>query len=294
MERIAKAAIIVGACAALFASQRARAQDKPSDEQLRALVKQVVGGIHSIFGRSPIAVAGSLKGVGTEAVAELESFSLVRWGEPRPEYLPVEVCARVQAHNRNVQVLAQAGMARLERKVFDVRLRMRITKNDFGEWRAEMIPMDGSERSADALCSLDSTRLSQTAPTELASPTSASPNRAVAEGVSLTIEESAMAEEIRDGEPVNVGSRYPSWSRNIACYVRVSRERSGQHIEFVWVQPDGLERVRTSSVLQDSRPQFYQFASSTFRPRAPLQKGAWRVDIYVDGVLARTLEFDVF
>jgi hypothetical protein len=59
------------------------AQEKPSDEQLAALVRQAVAGMHGT--NDPIAMAGGLNRIGNPVVAELRTFKLVRWGEPRPD-----------------------------------------------------------------------------------------------------------------------------------------------------------------------------------------------------------------
>jgi hypothetical protein len=77
----------------------------------------------------------------------------------------------------------------------------------------------------------------------------------------------------------------------MVCYTVVSGEHSGQVIRFVWTRPDGQKEVESSTVLGAPMPGHPQFASSTLVRRKALPKGNWSVDIYVDGVLSKSVSF---
>jgi hypothetical protein len=109
----------------------------------------------------------------------------------------------------------------------------------------------------------------------------------------LSIDEAVLAAEIRNGEPMGVSDRFRATARSIVCYVIVSNERAGQVVEFVWTEPTGFERARSSTVLAEPNATQSQFAFGIFRPRAILPKGEWRVDIIADGMTIRQLRFNV-
>ena len=133
------------------------------------------------------------------------------------------------------------------------------------------------------------------------------------QAVGLNINRALLAEELsQDGDPIGVTDRFSSAVRTMVCYVAISGEREGQVIEFVWVQPNGRERARTSTTTSAPNPRQdqpvrlfgreigrrssngQQFLYSTLTPRTLLQPGRWRCDVYVDGALAKTLPFIVY
>lgn len=119
-------------------------------------------------------------------------------------------------------------------------------------------------------------------------------NKPELQPVSLRIDRALLSQGVRNGEPVGVGDRFPTALTTLVCYVVVSREQAGQVIEFVWIQPDGQERGRSSTILQAPRTEQSQFTYGALRPRTLLNPGRWRVDIYVDGALAKYIEFTVY
>jgi hypothetical protein len=112
--------------------------------------------------------------------------------------------------------------------------------------------------------------------------------------VSLSFNRALLSQGVRNGEPVGVSDRFPTSATTLVCYLVVSHEQAGQVIEFVWIQPDGQERGRSSTVLTAPRGGQAQFAYGALRPRTLLQPGQWRADIYVDGALAKYIEFTVY
>ena len=112
--------------------------------------------------------------------------------------------------------------------------------------------------------------------------------------VSLSIDRALVGQGIRNGEPLGISDRFPTSSSTLVCYLIVSRTHGGEVIEFVWIQPDGQDRGRSSTVLDPPRRGQTQFTYAALRPRTLLQPGQWRADIYVDGVLAKYIEFTVY
>ena len=111
------------------------------------------------------------------------------------------------------------------------------------------------------------------------------------EQVSLSIDQALLAQSVENGTPSGISDRFPVDIARIVCYVVVSRERAGQVIKFVWIQPNGQQSIQSSSSLSRPMVGHPQFASSTFIRRTALQAGRWRVDIYVDGALAKYVYF---
>jgi hypothetical protein len=103
-----------------------------------------------------------------------------------------------------------------------------------------------------------------------------------------------LTEQVPESEPYGVRNQFSPGAVQIVCYVETTNEKAGQGIEFVWIQPGGFERNRSSSTVPGTARRgetYYTF--SRFRPTTVLEPGSWRVDIYVDGALAKHLPFTV-
>lgn len=111
------------------------------------------------------------------------------------------------------------------------------------------------------------------------------------EKISLVIREAVVAQGIAEGLPIGASTRLGTGVRSLVFYLLVDGAHGGEVAEFIWYQPDGEERARSSVVFGNPRGRGTQYVFGRFNPRTVLIPGRWRAEVSIDGRLAKRVYF---
>src|SRR5262249_4759721 len=97
---------------------------------------------------------GRATGFGLALEVEVQKVDVLRYGDFNAEfhYWPVEMCVTVKAWDRNREMMVRQSGGQSNVKTIGAKVRARLFRDDFGDWRATILEPDPGESVQQFIC----------------------------------------------------------------------------------------------------------------------------------------------
>jgi hypothetical protein len=111
----------------------------------------------------------------------------------------------------------------------------------------------------------------------------------------LTLQTAEMRKDDGNGQSSDQSTETFSQAENIHCYIDWEKPKSGTKIKFVYIAVDAgtLKNETIKEVNLVTVNDTDNLANSSLTSKKPFPKGQYKVDIYINDKLARTVQFEI-
>ncbi len=118
----------------------------------------------------------------------------------------------------------------------------------------------------------------------------------VGSSTEFKIDVAEMRKDDGNGEPSSEASNdFTQAEKKIHAYINWDNPKAGVKLKFVYTAVDagGAKNVALKEITMTTENELQNEARGTLKPTKPLPKGSYKVDIYVNDKLERTLTFRI-
>lgn len=112
----------------------------------------------------------------------------------------------------------------------------------------------------------------------------------------FAIERAEMRDSDENGElGANVVTSFKRSDKKIHCYVGWNNSKADTRLKFVWLAADagGAKNYKLKEIELKTENEFQNYVSAVLTITKPLPRGAYKVDVYVNDKLERTVPFTI-
>lgn len=112
----------------------------------------------------------------------------------------------------------------------------------------------------------------------------------------FAIEKAEMRDSDENGElGENVVTSFKRSDKKIHCYVGWNNSKADTRLKFVWLAADagGAKNYKLKEIELKTENEFQNYVSAVLTITKPLPRGAYKVDVYVNDKLERSVPFTI-